>query len=80
MITKDDFLNVNLSIPTDDFIDRLRDFPSFWREPDDDEIMIPDQSLRWIGIYEVNLTEILWSTGFCYTFNYPGFEKMFNDM
>lgn len=79
----EDFLfSLNQSIPTDDFLDRLKDFPPAWKifdsSYDDGKKKISDQEFDWLNKYQVSVTKTLWKTGFCYIFNFPEAENIFN--
>jgi hypothetical protein len=84
LIARDGFMaQFNLSIPTDDFVQRLRDFPSMWRfmhaEKIGDIARLGLARSEWGGKYTVNFTEVLCPTGFCYTFNFPNkIEEILN--
>lgn len=80
LISNDGFMSsLNVSIPTDDFVERLDDFVSFWyygeHHPD-----FPDFTrANWTANYDANFTRVLHPKGFCYTFNYPD-RGMFSKM
>ena len=75
---EDFLLSLNQSIPTHDFVDRLKDFPVLWKIYNYGIQKISDQYFEWIDDYNVNVTRILWKTGFCYTFNFPNVSKLLN--
>jgi len=76
LIYKSD-LNLNISITTDDFMERLNDFPSFWIQKEKAPEVEGVQG-NWSNKYAVNFTEILWRTGICSTFNFPRLDELFN--
>lgn len=74
--------NLNLTIPTDDFVERLNDFfPFFSRGIGSNERVRNNHAkncrANWTMEYEVNLTKVLGPNGFCYTFNLPKLEKLY---
>jgi hypothetical protein len=74
LIARDGFMGkFNVTIPTDDLVDRLHDFPSFWMFKNHDRMKkIADFVFgQWSEGFSVNFTEVLCPTGFCYTFNFP---------
>lgn len=79
LIARDGFMseNFNISISTDDFIERMRDdFPSFWWLNINEEFTKYGNVVHYIeGTFSrefaPNFTEVLCPTGFCYTFNFP---------
>jgi hypothetical protein len=78
LISNDEaMLTFNLSIPTDDFVDRLDDFISFWNYQEGD-FYPRDQYAMWDSHFEVNFTRILQPEGFCYTFNLPMISEFFH--
>lgn len=85
VISGDDFLSeLNISIPTDDLIERLEDFVSFFFiDFSRDGSGSLDHYSRtclgnWTNYFPVNMTKVLMRTGFCYTFNFPNLEKFYN--
>jgi hypothetical protein len=84
LIANDRFMSRNnLSAPSEDFVDRMADFPTFWlqRPPgfkseyeSPHVIMI---YLSWSNQYYTNWTRVQSKTGFCSTFNYPNVSQMF---
>lgn len=81
LISEDDFMaRFNTSIPTDDFIDRLDDFLSFWHYDSQPIYQTYARYMKanWSESYEVNLTQVLYRTGFCDTFNFPNASQFFN--
>lgn len=83
IISGDDFLSdLNISIPTDDLIERLEDFVPFWfRDHNRDGSRQKNDKYcksNWANSFPVNMTRILWKTGFCYTFNMPKLKSFYN--
>jgi hypothetical protein len=84
LISNDKFLsNFNISIPTDNLIDRLNDFIlvffnifSLYNKTTD--IYPINMNTNWTSQYEANWTRILHKTGFCYTFNFSNSTQLFN--
>lgn len=71
--------SLNISIPTDDFVDRLNDFLSIWDSELDDEFEYETQmKATWRSKFKVNLTRVLHPKGFCFTFNFPPPSKVFD--
>ena len=63
----------NISIPTDDLIERLGDFISMWHYESYPRYQTYTQHTyaNFTEKYEVNLTQVINRNGFCYTFNFP---------
>lgn len=80
LISNDGFMSsLNISIPTDDFIERLDDFMNLWESDKDDEFEYQRlMSANWYDIYKVNLVRVLHRKGFCFTFNSPNVSEVFN--
>jgi hypothetical protein len=83
LIARDGFMSNsigNFSIPTDDFVERMRDdFPNMWLFNDNYEglnVTIFFEG-NWTERFSVNFTEVLCPTGFCYTFNFPKHTRRF---
>jgi hypothetical protein len=79
LISNDRFLsNLNVSIPTDNLIDRLNDFISIFQYNEDPENVHPvNMQASWKRFHETLWTRILHKTGFCYTFNFPNANQVF---
>lgn len=80
LISNDIFMSsLNISIPTDDFIERLDDFMNLWESDKDDEFDYQRlMSASWYGAYKVNLIRVLHRKGFCFTFNSANVSEIFN--
>lgn len=83
LIARDGFMSqFNISIPTDDFIERMRhDFPSLWIFQKYYNFSNIPRKLygNWSEISSMNFTEVLCPTGFCLTFNFPNdINEIFN--
>jgi hypothetical protein len=80
LIARDGFMaSLNISIPTDDFIERLEDFGSIWHYDDDFGFGLPEQmAAGWNDLYSVDFTRVLHPKGFCFTFNIPKFSEVFH--
>lgn len=81
MISNDGFVSkMNVPIATDDFVDRLSDFVSFWQYDRSKVYGTYPRYIQanWSSYYEVNLTRVLHPKGFCYTFNFPGISQFFH--
>lgn len=81
LISGDGFMaKMNRSIPTDDFVQRLEDFVSFWKYDSYKAYQTYPMYIhaKWLSRYEVNLTRVLHPKGFCFTFNFPGSNEIFN--
>ncbi|CAG9805270.1 unnamed protein product [Chironomus riparius] len=81
LVAKDQYMSTNfqnVSIPTNDFIDILGSFGTFFGEPLYGTIFRPYFMANWTDKYPVNFTNTLWKTGFCYTFNFPNSSQMFH--
>lgn len=72
----DTLAELNVSVPTDDLVERLDDFQ---------KLLQKHLSWRYVGIranwtekYEVNLTQTFGPNSLCYTFNFPGAAKFFH--
>jgi hypothetical protein len=77
LISQDGFISSqNLSISTDDFVDRLSEFVDFWYISDRN-LYPNDMHATWLSYFEVNLTRVLHPKGFCFTFNFPGTSEFF---
>ncbi|KAG5674049.1 hypothetical protein PVAND_004038 [Polypedilum vanderplanki] len=68
------------SIPTDDFVEQLHKFEPFFFTTYD---LIRNRTLSffdatWLRNSMANFTQTFWKQGFCYTFNFPGIDKMFH--
>jgi len=68
----------NINIATDDFLERLKDFPSFWIPRHEEGNQVDGAYGNWSEKYSVNFTDVLWRTGFCSTFNFPLLNDLFN--
>lgn len=78
LVYNDDFLlRYNAIIPTDDFIERLSDFKPFFDSDVYDDSGFAFQ-MSWSWNYGTYFYEVLFKTGFCFTFNYPGSSEIFN--
>lgn len=80
LISNDGIMSsLNVSIETDDFVDRLDDFISIWYY---DKMFGGDypvqMSATWNTSYPVNFMRVLHPKGFCYTFNFPEVSEVFN--
>jgi hypothetical protein len=85
LLYNDDFLlSLNVSIPTDDFVDRLSEFTNFWirNRRQNMKYFYKNQLktclARFSYRFEVRMVKILSKTGFCHTFNFPNFDDFFN--
>jgi hypothetical protein len=80
LISNDRFLsNFNVSIPTDNLIDRLTDFITLFQTTPSINSPYPiHMKANWSQQYETNWTRTLHKTGFCYTFNFPNSTQFFN--
>jgi hypothetical protein len=72
--------SMNISIPTNDFIKQLEQFPVIWHyERDRDHGPYPYQMYaNWTEKYETSFTRILHPKGFCYTFNFPEASQLYD--
>lgn len=69
----------NESVPMDDFLDRVRDFPEFWQESiEDDYYYSYFKKFYWLKVFQANFSEVLARSGFCYTFNLPNASEIYN--
>lgn len=77
LISNDDFLlQFNVNISTLPFNRKLRDFKNFLNY-DMDELS-DHIDAKWLTKQEPFFQQILSRTGFCYTFNFPGANEVFN--
>jgi hypothetical protein len=80
LIANDRFMSRNnLTAPTEDFIDRMTDFPSFWNEyqPRFQKPHVIQMFFYWNNQHFTDWTRVLAKTGFCSTFNYPNVSQVF---
>jgi amiloride-sensitive sodium channel len=84
LVAQDKFMSTNypnVSISTDDFVEVLGSFGSFFGPPAYFEgerlLSLSFFAGNWTDRYPANLTYTLWKTGFCYTFNFPNSSQMF---
>lgn len=68
----------NLTIPTEDFVDILGSFGSFFGDPMYKRFLRFYFTGNWTDKYPANFTHTLWKTGPCYTFNFPNSTQMFH--
>lgn len=62
---------------TNDFFDILNDFPKFFHVQDN-KPWATGAHFNWTKEHSVNFTRTFYRTGFCYTFNLPSPDKIFN--
>lgn len=81
LIANDRFMSINfpnLSIPTDDFIEKLGEFEEFFDDPPFKNVLVPyNFGANWTDKYPVFMTQNLWKFGFCHTFNFPNSSEIF---
>jgi hypothetical protein len=80
LIANDGFMaSLNVSIPTDDFVERLGDFIGVWYFDEFFGDEFPEQMrASWNVSYSVEFTRVLHPKGFCYTFNIPKSSEVFH--
>jgi acid-sensing ion channel, other len=75
-VNDDTLSNLNLSVTTDDLVERLEDFRKLMKLSN--QRFYDRVAANWTEKFDVNLTQTLGPNGLCYTFNFPGADKMFN--
>jgi hypothetical protein len=81
LVTRDGLMaKLNISIPTDDLIERLDDFlsPFVYESQEKFKTYPLNVKANWTEKHEVNLTRIISKEGFCYTFNIPNPSLLLN--
>jgi hypothetical protein len=79
LVSNDNILeSFNDSVPTNDLLERLHEFPDPIRRSTYKDVLYPYQPyFTWLKAFPVNFTRVLGKSGFCYTFNFPKPSEMF---